>query len=97
MKQGITMEYNKRNYAIKNSVSHLELVPEVAVVHCVYATFPNDPGTQGENTLSPNSFPKCYCTIAASKSNLQQLAEHFTSTNFNIILVRTENINTPFI
>jgi len=58
------MEYNKRDYAIKKSISHLESVPEVAVVQCVYATFLNNPGTQGENTLSPNIFPKCGCMIA---------------------------------
>lgn len=29
------MEYNKRDYPIKNSVSHLESVPEVAVVQCL--------------------------------------------------------------
>lgn len=69
MEQGITMEYKKISYVLKNSISPLESVPEAGVVQCVYTTFLNDPGIQGENTLSPNSFSRGCCTIAASKGN----------------------------
>lgn len=85
------MDYNKR-LCHKKSISYLESVSEVVAAQRFYITFLNDPGTQEENTPSLNSFPKCRCTIAASKGNLQQLAEHFTSTNSNTILVGTENI-----
>lgn len=45
------MEYKKIAYVIKNSISTLELVPEVGVVQWVYSTFLNDPGIQGEDTV----------------------------------------------
>lgn len=76
------MECNKRDYAIKNSISHLESVLGVAVVRGVYATFLNDPGTQGENTLSPTAFQS-----AVVQLQLQKVTCTYTGTNSNTILV----------
>lgn len=77
--------------------SYLESVPQVAVVQCVYTTSLKHRVTEGQDTPSPNSFPMCCCMIAASRGNLQHLAERFTSTNSNTILVRTENNKTHFV
>lgn len=46
------MEYKKIAYVIKNSIFPLESVPEVGVVQCVYTTFLNNPGIQGEDIVS---------------------------------------------